>query len=161
MIDLGDLIESLQREVNAPGLDQLPGATDTDYLGNLQDGFWEAVLDGVISGYTESDGIVTPVSGDTDLGRDLQQLVVFYAGFRIVRNQLRDLKTLFKTAAGPVSYETQQSALILSRIMDDLNKRRSIILQRLGDIGNTSSVYIDGVIARDEAVRYGDTWFTR
>lgn len=151
-VDLSDLLDSVKREVSAPGLTQLPNATDADYLGNLQDGFWETVLDGLISGYTESDGIVNPVSGDTDLPRDLQQLVVFYAGFRIVRNQLRDLKSTFRTKAGPVEYETQQAASVLVRILDDLKSKKSIILDRLSDTYSTNTVYIDALRARDEAM---------
>lgn len=155
-VDLSDLVDSLKREVNAPGLNQLPNARDVDYLGNLQDAFWEAFLDGVISGYTETDGIVTPTSGTTDIPKEIQQLIVFYAGFRIVRNLLRDIKTAFKAQAGPVDYEVQQSAMVLTRLMDDLRERRAIILSRLGDIGNTSSVYIDGVAARSQAIAWGD-----
>lgn len=157
-VDLSDLIDSLKREVSAPGLDQLPGATDADYLGNLQDGFWEAFIDGMIEGYTETDGIVTPTdSGGTDLARDMQQMIVFYAGFRIVRNQLRDVKTAFRTAAGPVKYETEQSANLLKLIMDDLRERRNILLRRLSDIGSVNTVYIDAVYARDRAIDYGVT----
>lgn len=159
-VDLSDLIDSLKREVSAPGLTQLPGATDAEYLGNLQDGFWEAVLDGVISDYTESDGIVTPTdSSGSDLSRDLQQLVVLYAGFRIVRNQLRDIKTLFKAAAGPVRYEIEQSAGVLKLIMDDLKTRRNIVLARLGDLNASDAVYIDAQLAREESLGYGDTYW--
>lgn len=158
-VDLSDLIDSVKREVNAPGLDQLAGATDAEYLGNLQDGFWEAVLDGVILGYTESDGIVTPQSGDTDLARELQQLIVLYAGFRIVRNQLRDLKTAFKTSAGPVSYEIEQSANVLKLIMDDLTQRRSIVMTRLSDIYASRAVYFDAVQTREDSLVYGDGYW--
>lgn len=161
-VDLSDLIPNLKREVSAPGLTQLPNATDPDYLGNLQDGFWEAVLDGVITGYTETDGIVTPTSGTTELPKEIQQLVVFYAGFRIVRNLLRDIKTAFKAQAGVVDYEIEQSANLLTRLMDDLTDRRLIILKRLGDIGfNTTSVYIDGELARNESLTWGDTRWVR
>lgn len=156
-VDLSDLVENLKREVNAPGISQLPDATDAEYLGNLQDGFWEAVLDGLISGYTESDGIVTPTSGTTDMPRELQQLVIFYAGFRIVRNQLRDLKTAFRASAGPVSYETEQAATILTRILDDLKNRRDVMLRRLSDIGVVNDYYIDAYLARQESIGYGDT----
>jgi hypothetical protein len=158
-VDLSDLVDSLKREVNAPGLTQLPDATDTQYLGNLQDGFWEAVLDGLIEGYTETDGIVTPVSGTTDLSRELQQLVVFYAGFRIVRNLMRDLKTAFKASAGPVSYETEQSANLLKSILDDLKGKRNFLLNRLSDLGAVNSVYIDALSARDDSINYRDTYW--
>ncbi len=162
MVDLADLIESLQREVNAPGIAQLPDAVDDDYLGNLRDGFWEAVLDGVISGFDEDEGIVSPVdtAGD-DLTRELQQLVVFYAGFRIVRNQLRDIKSVFRTKAGPVEYEVQQAATVLKAILDHLIHQRNYLLNRLSDTGQTSVHIVDAVINRGDQQYYGDSWFVR
>lgn len=158
-IDLSDLVESLEREVNAPGIDQLPDATTAQYLGNLQDAFWECVLDGVIEGYTESDGIVSPSSGTTDLSRELQQLVVFYAGFRIVRNQLRDLKTSFKASSGPVSYETEQAATVLKAILDDLAKKRNYLIDKLSDLGVITGTYFDAVQGRSTAIELGETWW--
>lgn len=162
-VDLSDLIDSLKREVSAPGLTQLPNATDADYLGNLQDGFWEMILDGVIDAavYTEADGIVSAVdsTNTTAFPKDLQQLTVFYAGFRIVRNQMRDIKTVFRSKAGPVEFETQQAASVLKAILDHLTAQKSFILRRLSDQGITSSYVIDQVIARDESLYYGDTYW--
>lgn len=158
-IDLSDLIESVRREVNAPGLDQLTDATDSDYLGNLQDAFWETVLDGVITGYTESDGIVSPTSGTTELSRELQQLVVFYAGFRIIRNQLRNMKTRFRAASGTNEYEVEQAASLLKGILDDMTKRRTLILERIARAEPVRTHYINAVIARHNSIAYGDEYF--
>lgn len=158
-VDLSDLLDNIKSEVNAPGLDQLPGATDTQYLENLKNAFWEGVLDGVISGYTESDGIVTPDSGTTEFSRELQQLVIFYAGYRIVRNQMRDLKTVFRAKAGPVEYETQQAATVLKAILDELKSKRSILLERLSDLGVVDSFYVDAIISRDDSYAYGDGYW--
>lgn len=158
-VDLFDLVESLRREVSPPGEDLFPNATDDEYLGNLQDSFWEARLDGLLEGFEESDGLVTPTSGDTDLTRDLQQLVVFYAGFRIVRNHLRSLKTQFRAAAGPVSFETQQSANVLKDLLLELKYKRDLILTRLSDLGQIPTAYIDALVARDNSLLYGDIYF--
>jgi hypothetical protein len=158
-IDLGDLVDSLRREVNPPGFDLFPDATEDEWIGNLQDGFWEAVLDGIISGYNENDGVVTPKSGDKDLSREFQQLVVFYAGFRIVRNALRQINTVFRAKAGPVEYETQQAATILRSILNDLMDRRKYLLDRLADHGLVNSFYIDAVISRDQNIMHSNTWW--
>lgn len=158
-VDLGDLIESLQREVSPPGENLFPDATDDEWFGNLQDSFWDARLDGLLEGYTEQDGQVTPISGDVELTRDLQQIVVLYAGIRIVRNHLRALNTLFRAKAGPVEFETQKSAQMLAGLLDELRERRRILLTRLGDMGVTDSFYIDALIARDESLRWGDTYW--
>ena len=147
--DLSDLIDSLKREVNPPGSNLYPDANDDTWLGNLQDAFWEAYLDGLItSTYAESDGLVTP-----DLPKDLQQLLVFYAGYKIIRNTIRDLKTMFRSKAGPVEYEVQQSSSVFRDILAELSKKRSLLLQRLSDLGYADSYYVDAVIARTDSAR--------
>lgn len=160
-VDLSDLVENLKREVASPGNEDtaFPNATDADWLGNLQDGFWECVLDGVIEGYTESDGIVSPSSGSTDLSRDLQQLVVFYAGFKIVRNELRTLPTLFRAKAGDNEYEKQQAATLLKSLMDELTRKRNVLLDRLSDIGAIDATYVDAVVQRTNSISDGDTYW--
>jgi hypothetical protein len=157
-VDLGELIEPLRREVSQPGAETstFPDATDDSYFGHLQDAFWETVLDSVISGYTEADGIVTPLDvDDDDLGRDLQQLVVLYAGIRIIRNQLLAMNTLFRAKAGPVEYETQKSAQVLKGILDELKYRRDFVLARLAEVGDVDVYYIDAVLERDDGLSYG------
>lgn len=158
-VDLSDLVENLQREVNAPGSNNFPDATTADYTGNLQDAFWEATLDGLISGYTESDGLVSPSSGTTDLSRELQQLVIFYAGARIIRNQLRELQTRFRAASGPTEYEYERSANLLKALLDDIQKRKELILARLGDIYASDVHYYDSYVARDRALNYEYTYW--
>ena len=48
MTDLFDLVDGLKREVNSIGADSFPDATDDEWLGNLQDGFWEQPCDGAL-----------------------------------------------------------------------------------------------------------------
>lgn len=161
-IDLGDLVESLQREVSPPGTNLFPDAVDDEYFGHLQDSFWEVKLDGieVFDNYTESEGLVTPTAGTTELTRDLQQLIVLYAGIRIVRNALRNINTLFRSVAGPVEFETQQSATVMKAILEELQIRRNFVLNRLSDIGSVDSTYIDMVITRDLSQgTQGGTWW--
>lgn len=154
-------MEVLRREVSPPGEDLFPNATDDEFLGNLQDAFWDARLDGLLAGYTESNGSVTPVSGTTEIARELQQLVVAYAGVRIVRNQLRALNTSFKAQAGPVQFEQQKSANLLKGLLDDLREKRKFILVRLGDLGLTDSYYIDALVSRDDSFAAGDAYWAR
>jgi hypothetical protein len=158
-VDLGDLTDNLIAEVNAPGEDVFASAVEDDYLLRLQNAFWEATLDGIISGYTETDGVITPDSGTTDISRELQQLVIFYAGISIVRNHLRNLNTVFRAKAGPVEFETQNAATVLRDLLAELQKKRAIVLDRLSETYSTDTYYIDAVAARDESFRYGDTSF--
>ena len=155
-VDLSNLIDSLRREVNPPGENLFPNATEDDLIGHLQDAFWEARLDGLLPEYTEDGGLVTP-----DLPRDLQQLVVFYAGFRIVRNHLRNLNVTFRSKAGAVEFETQKSANVFKELLLELKRKRDLILTRLSDIGKVDSYYVDAIIARTDSMFYGDTWFAR
>lgn len=160
-VDLGDLIESLQREVNPPGTNLYPNATDDDYLGHLQDAFWEARLHGMLSDWTESDGLVTPISGTTDIGRDYQQLVVMYAGYRIVLTQFQNLKSMFRAKAGPVEFETQQQATVLKAVLDAIRSRINLVLSRLSDVGVSTATVFDAVIERSYSTAANDTWWVR
>lgn len=156
-VDLGDLIENVQAAVNPPGTNLFPDAVDDDWILRLQNGFWQAVLDGLITGFTESDSLVTPVSGSTDISRDLQQVVVLYAAMDTVLNEIRNLGVSTRAKAGPVEFESQRSATTLRDILKELQIRRNLLLQRLGDLGVTDTYYIDAVIARDEAYLDGIT----
>jgi hypothetical protein len=106
---------------------------------------------------------VTTPSGSTvtlpDIGRDMIQLIVLYASFVVIRNELRDIKTQFRVAAGSVSYEYQQSANLLVEIMKDIVNRKDIILMRLSDLGSSSVTVIDSIIARDQSLLEQSTYW--
>jgi hypothetical protein len=161
-VDLGDLVESLQREVSPPGqLDDLfPGIGDDVWIGYLSDGFWEIRLDGMLAGYIEEDGEITPTAtGGTDLPRELQQLIVLYAGIRLLRNQLMNTGTLFRAQAGPVEFETQNSAQLLRDLFAELRAKRDFLLGQLTELGLVTYAYIDMVQAREASIGYGGTSF--
>jgi hypothetical protein len=157
-VDLSDLIEDMKSELSVPGETSYATATDAQWVAQLRNAFWEAVLDGIINGYVESDGIINPsASGGADLGRDFQQVIIYYAGIRIMRNRLLDLKTRFRAEAGPVKYEIEQSAQVLKGLLDELVRRRNVWLTRLSDLGSASTYYTDMVIARTDSISFGDT----
>lgn len=161
-VDLGDLIEDLQSEVNPPGSTLVPTDDEDAWLSNLRNAFWQARLEGMLPGYQEASGSITPISPTgSDLGRELQQLIIIYAGIRIIRNTIRGINTQFRASAGPVTFETQQSAQVLKGILDDLFEEKKLILLRLSDVGKVPTVYIDSVIARDESLRFGDSLWVR
>jgi hypothetical protein len=161
-IDLADLVEPLKTEVSPPGTDLFPDATDEQYLANLQNAFWNAKLDGLMDGYTESDGSVSAITpGDPELSRELQQVIVLYASIHIVVNHMRSLDTLLRSKAGPVEFETQKSGPLLKALLDELLRRRNMVLVSLGEIGSTDSYYIDAVAERDISMQYGDTYWVR
>jgi len=129
-VDLANLIEPLQVEVQAPGGDAYANATDDDYLGALINSFWEIRLYGYLTSWEEDSasrggppefvaGIVTPLNVDPtyddptgyslveDLPRELQQLIILWAAWKIMLNNMATVNSVFRAKAGPVEYETQ------------------------------------------------------
>lgn len=159
-VDLSDLIPSLTREVQPPGSDVFPSAVDDDWLGQLEDAFWEAKLFGFFAGYTESDGLVTPITGTTDLERQWQQLIVIFGGIRVVRMQLANLGTSIRAKAGPVEFEQSQSANVLSAILKQLNDRLGVLIVNLpGSLSATQDYYINSIFERQNSYVYGDEFW--
>lgn len=149
-IDIEDLVPSLRRMVNPPGSELFPGATTGTLAGYLSDAFWTAKLDGFFGGYIEEpEGFIAPENGTgDDLPRDWQQLIVFYAGMQIVENELRAKNTMFRVQAGPVEYETQNSATLLREHLKALHDRRTYLLELLSSKYNISPGYVDMIAAR-------------
>lgn len=158
-VDLGDVIESLKREINIPGGDNFTAATDDMYLGYLQDAFWEARLDGitVLAQWDELDGNITPVVvGGADITRDLLQLLVLIGGMRILRNDLLfELSQNFRAKAGPVEFETTGGTSVLVAVLKDLQAQRNILLTRLSDLGAIPTYYFDALIERETSLAFG------
>lgn len=161
-VDLSDLIPDLKVALTAPGQTALyDNVSDDEWVSRMKTAFWSAYNDGLIVGFScDTDGIVTPVSGNETFGMDLQQIVIFYCGLNKVQNELMQIKTRFKAKAGPVEYETEQSANVLKAIIDSLLKQRDDIMRRLASMNTVSTIYIDAVRSRDYALRDGlvDWW---
>jgi hypothetical protein len=162
-VDLGDLVDPLKREVNPPGQTIL-AATDDEWAGRLLDAFWDGRLDGLFVGYVaDSDaGTVSPIDvNQPDMGRDLQQAIVFLAAYNSLFLAIMNTKTAFKAEApGPVSYETQQSANVLKELAQSLKERRDILLYRLSDIGLVPTYVIDAVVERQDALMIGTQFWS-
>lgn len=160
-VDLSDLVEVLKRETSPPGTDLFPDATDDEWLGYLQDAFWEAKWMGMpFDSWSEAEGIIAPTtSGGDDISREYQQVIVFVAGYRIVRSKLLNTNTTFRAKAGPVEYETQQSATLLRDVLADLKYKLTLIINRISDLGYSATYYIDSLAARDESVNWGDSYY--
>lgn len=156
-IDLADLIPAVIREVNAPGTNLFTGAVDDDWLGQLEDSFWEAKLFGFFANFSEADGLVTPITGTTELTRDWQQLIVLFAGIRTLRIKLINQGTSFHAKAGPVEITTSNSANLMTLAMKQLQEKITLLLNNLADsiTGHTLVYYINGICAETYALQYG------
>jgi hypothetical protein len=183
-VNLFDLVEPLKQEVNPPGSDLFPEATDDNYLGSLTNAFWEIRLYGMFVGFEENaaarggplafaEGIITPVGiiDDTyddpigyvtgvDLSREMQQLMVLWAGYKIVLTRMSAMNTVFRAKAGPVEYETQNAATVLTSVLDQIKDRLDLILTQIGT-SNASVLVMDAIIERTYSQAMGDTWFVR
>lgn len=158
-VDLTDLVETLKRAVNVPGGDTFDGVADSVYVGYLSDAFWELRMLDMLTEYTESDGLVAPLVGTTEIPREMQQLIVLYAAIGIVTNELKAIETLFRAKAGPVEFETQKNGALLRDILAELQRRRGVVELALSNLGRVSDYYIDSVVERTS--NFNGTWWLR
>lgn len=154
-VDLADLVEFLKVEVNPPGQDLFPDTLDAEWETRLANAFWNARLDGMLSTYVESDGAISPVTGTTEMSRELQQVIVFLAGYAALMQRLSAIRTKLRAKAGPVEFETENSATVLHDQGMALRDRLNRILWRLSDIGVVPDYVIDAVQARADSFASG------
>jgi hypothetical protein len=161
-VDMTDLVPSLTAAVNPPGADLFPNATEDDWLELLRNGFWSAKLRGAFPGYRETDGFIvedtaTPVR---DMPRVEQQLIVLSAALSVVRSALRNTSTLFRAKAGPVEFETQQSATTMRELLVQLSDefKAALVDAKLLLQGTSTTVaYYDAVYSREAGYAQGST----
>lgn len=154
-VDLSDLVDYLRAAITPLTTNTFEDVTDDTLTLRLQNGFWEAVLAGAIEGYTETDGIVTPLTGTTDLSEELQHVVVLFAEIASITAEIRNTQSVFRAKAGPVEYETQQSANVQRDLLAELKYRRDLVLTRLSDLGTVEPAYLDMYAARTDAIISG------
>ncbi len=149
MSDLTLLVEPLKREVAVPGeFDTTFASTsDDDLAATLGDGFAECQLDGFFPtmSLNASTFVVTP-----DISVAGGALVVLYAAVRMIRSQIRNLKSSVKYEAGGAIYEVSQAASVLVAELKTLEDRKKGLLMqilRAGRVTNGVTV-MDGYIVR-------------
>lgn len=141
-VDLSEYVESLKREVVPLGSTLFSGITEAQWTGFLADAFWEAKLDGFLNGFVaDEDGIVTSESSG-ELDRRYVALVVLYAGIRIIRNRILSLNTSFRAKAGPVEYEQENSANVMTEMLKQLRATKDRILEELDELGAATEVRV-------------------
>ena len=148
-VDLPDFVPSLKREVQPPGSTLFAGATESDWVGYLKDAFWEARLDGFLTGYVvddETDQIVSTTEG-ADIDRASMALVILYAGIRVLRNRILNMNTGFRAKAGPVEFEQQNSATMLAEMLKQLRATKDRIIETL-DADATTTLILDAYSTR-------------
>lgn len=125
--DVNELVEPLKREVSAPGrfAATFPSSDDRTLVGYLMDAFAAAQIDGYFPSQLVD---VDNEEVEPSLSAAGRQLVVIYAAERITTNRIVELKQSVVYEAGPVKYETQNSAAVLTQVLKDLRARRERIV---------------------------------
>jgi hypothetical protein len=158
-VDLSKYVSQLEAEVNPPGTDLFPDAINSDWVLRLRNGFWNARLDGFLTGFTEnadgqSAGIVsaTQPSG-AELDQIGIQLIIFYATLNTVTARLSQLNTTFRVSAGGgLSFETQFSSNVLRDLLKELTDRRKQLIQWMSQEGWIPIGYMDAYTERDYGI---------
>jgi hypothetical protein len=142
-VDLSDFVPALITEVNPPGTNTFSAATSTEMTMYLSNAFWEARLDGFLDLYDcNEDGIVTPIDPATpDIPREETTLVIIYAGCKVLRNKILNTNTTFRAKAGPVEFETQNSANMLVEVLKQLQAAKDHILLRSDEYMNLDECF--------------------
>ena len=183
MIDLFTLVDPLKHEVQPPGVDLSPDATDDDFLLFLTNVFWELRLYGLLGGFEENaaarggpdrfvDGIVTPFNVDdvydepngyapSDLGRDAQQLIILFAGYKVMLTRLSNAQAVFRARAGSVEIETHTAATMIRAVLDQLKERIDYILNNLTNASRTTVDVFDSILERSYSLASGELRWVR
>ena len=160
MSDLSDLVEGLKRELAVPGAfaASFPNTSDEDLVGSLADGFASAQLDGF---FREQLLDVDAATITPDLSAAGGALVIAYATERVLFSLLRELNSRMTYEAGPVKYEVEKSAALLTEQMRYLRQRRQDLLaQALRASRTGQTVYMtDAYLTRSLATLGGGQYF--
>lgn len=145
--DLGDYAGTLRRQITPLGTTLFAGTTDNELAQHLTDAFWEAKLDGFLTGYVaDEDGVVAPYGG-AELPVENIALIALYAAVKILRNKILNTPTNFRAQAGPVEFEQANSATVLAELLKQLAATKNRIITE-AQYGSTDVVLIDAYSAR-------------
>jgi hypothetical protein len=142
-VDLADFIPTLKREVQPLGTDLYPTVLDDAWLGYLTDAFWMAKLEGFFGNYTLDDTEVVPIDpGAEDLPLTGVAVMILYASITILTNRILNSPTMIRAQAGPVEFEQQNSANVLTEMLKQMRATKDKILAELAASQNQTGVWV-------------------
>ena len=147
MSDLNDLIPALKRTAAPPGeFDTLfPEATDEELVGYIADAVAECQLDGFLAKYEIDllqETVEPDLTNDSGAVKVAGAMALLYASYRIVLNELRNVRNRVAYQAGSASMEEDRTASMLNEILRQLNARKQDLIEqaRLGNLA--TDVYV-------------------
>jgi hypothetical protein len=149
-IDLSEdqYIDSLKRAVTPLWATAPTTVSPAQWLGYLTDAFWQAKLDGFLTGFIEEDGEIEHEDTGADPDRKYVALVILYAAINILSLRILSTNTGFRAKAGPVEFEQQNSATMLAEMLKQLRASKDRILDELDELEQTSVLYLDALSVR-------------
>lgn len=146
MTQLDEMVEPLKREVAIPGtFDTVyPNTTDTDLEGSLGDAFGAAQIDGFFLNQTLD---LDTGTIEDDLSMAGMAVVTIYAAERILTMQIMSLKQRVNYEAGPVKYETENAASVMTEILKGLKARRAAISASAAAAGRVNNFIMQDMYA--------------
>lgn len=160
-VDLEELVPHLKAALNQPGVDAFTNATTNDWVLRLENAFWNARLDGLFGNYRAEDGLIEPITGNEDLPREQQQVLLIYSALDAVMAELRAVQSSFSAKAGPVEYSTSKSAPLLREVLITLRARLREIIGNLSSLADGDVAVLDAVIMRTDALAMSQQWWVR
>lgn len=135
--DLNTLVEQLKRECAVPGnfAANYPQTQTSDLVGSLEDAVGRAQLIGFL---TTSVLDLSTHAVEPDLSPAAKGLVVLFAADSIITMRLLELNQRSLYEAGPVKYETEKAASVLTEILKTVRARRQEILDAATGVGRTA-----------------------
>lgn len=149
-VELADYTDSLRRAITPLGSTSYSDISEDTLTAYLVDAFWQARLDGFFPAYTSNeDGSVTPIPPETqDFNRAWVSLVILYATVQILSNQILGTSTRFSAKAGPVEFEQENSATVLTEMLKRLAAAKQRIIDELVDADDTTVYLVDAYSTR-------------
>lgn len=146
---LVDMVPALQRAIAVPGgFDELfPDAIEADLVGIIADAIAEAQLDGFMRSYEVDpvDGVVEPAISNGGYPNAYGALVLLYASYQLLRNEVMNRKTHVRYQAGSAIFEEDQTASMLNELMRQARKRLEELRERAerGEMDDSGAFVLD------------------
>lgn len=154
--DLADLIPALKIEISSPGSTEFDAVTDGEWNQRLSNAFWEAHNDDLVPQWVEEEFVVSHRrKPELTFPRNLQQVVLTYAEIAVLRSQLKDWYTVERMKSGPVEYEIQRSAQVLTELLKDAQARLDKLVENLADSGAITTYVLNNYVTRQSAIGVG------